>query len=370
MKRRRLVVGLGALGVAVLLGLFFWPRPTVLNSAPGASEGAGDPPRVPSPGSIPIGVRSPPSSAATGDAGGATGAATEPELIASFSWGASEDALGRSRQPEGNPEAPMSVTVGPDGVVWVVDQVNGRLVKVDARGRRLGSVPVPVQAAQDVVVTKDGTALVLDRLVDKAVAVIGPDGRPRGELPLEGKGLSEGGASTGLFADGDDVVVEREHGDSVRIGTTSGVRDTERGEVPGRPSRDGAAYFTATLVAPAQGLVALTAIAKATLEHRYTRQLSIGAGVLSIVLLDSDPTGVVALGVQVERPDSTPELPALHIVVLCVDGRDGQVLGRVDFPANQGADETFRELAMGPDGSIVFLRRTERGAQLERHRCR
>jgi streptogramin lyase len=144
------------------------------------------------------------------------------QVLAKFGWGSGEGNLGRSRPDEANPEAPMSLTVDSLGQVWILDQVNERLVKLDRAGKPVGTVPLTVQSAQDVVVAPDGTALVMDRLVDKSIALIGPDGKPRGELPLIGKGLEESGASTGLFTDGKDVFVEREHGDSVRIGSTSG----------------------------------------------------------------------------------------------------------------------------------------------------
>jgi hypothetical protein len=359
------VVGLLLAG---LVGLLLWllrdgpaDRDGSLHarSAP-VDAGAGPTARGPTPTTIDSSARSP-------DAGALEPAT--PNAIATFRWGSGDDALGRERQQEGNPEGPMSLTVGPDGTIWVLDQVNQRLVRLDANGKRLGSTPLPVQAGQDVVVTKDGTALVLDRLVDKSVAVIGPDGKPRGELPIEGKGLAEGGASTGLFHDGDDVLVEREHGDLVRIGKTDGKADQARGEVPGRPSKDGANYFTLMLVDAPQGLVALTAVAKATLEHRFTRQLAFGQPLVNLVLLDTDASGVTYVGAHVELPGSTLESPKLGVVVLCVDGRDGSPLGRSAFVGNTVAEESFRELTVGGDGSILFLRRTEQSASLERYRC-
>lgn len=364
-RRRKLAVAVG-IGALVLLG-WLEMAPTMGTSV-ASNDGGGL-----SPLAAPLPSQSPVAAIAVGglDGGGPPAAALPAgaEVIARFGWGSGDEALGREHQPEGNPEGPMSLTVGADGSIFVLDQVNQRLVRLDAKGKRLSSTPLPLQAAQDVVVTKDGTALVMDRLVDKAVAVIGPDGKPKGELPLEGKGLTEGGASTGLFNDGDDVLVEREHGDLVRIGKSDGTKDAERGEVPGRPSKDGASYLTAVIVDPARGLFSLTAIAKASLEHRFTRQVSFGQAILALVMLDSDAAGLSYVGAHAELPGSTPEAPRLGIVVLCLDGRDGATLGRTSFPANAVADESFRELSVGSDGSILFLRRTTEGAQLERHRC-
>ena len=366
-RRRKVAVAVGIGALVLLLG-WLEMAPDLRTSPLASNEDGGlSAVAAPPPSQSPVAV------IARGglDGGGAPAAALPAgaEVLARFGWGSGDEALGREHQPEGNPEGPMSLTVGADGSIFVLDQVNQRLVRLDAKGKRLSSTALPLQAAQDVVVTKDGTALVMDRLVDKAVAVIGPDGKQKGELPLEGKGLSEGGASTGLFNDGDDVLVEREHGDLVRIGKSDGTKDAERGEVPGRPSKDGASYLTAVIVDPARGLFSLTAIAKANLEHRFTRQVSFGQAILALVMLDSDAAGLSYVGAHAELPGSTPEAPRLGIVVLCLDGRDGATLGRTSFPANAVADESFRELSVGSDGSILFLRRTTEGAQLERHRC-
>lgn len=366
-RRQKLVVAVGVAALAVLLAYLLMP---IQGDAGRESRHVGEGTQTADASTS--ASRAPPLIPASGvDGGVARGAEPTPgtEVLARFGWGSGDEALGRESQPEGNPEGPMSLTVGPDGSIFVLDQVNQRLVRLDSKGKRLSSTPLPLQAAQDVVVTKDGTALVMDRLVDKAVAIIGPDGKQKGELPLEGKGMTEGGASTGLFHDGDDVLVEREHGDLVRIGKSDGTKDTERGEVPGRPSKDGASYLTAVIVDRGQGLFSLTAIAKATLEHRFTRQVSFGQAIDALVMLDTDAAGLAYVGAQSEIAGSTPEAPRLGLTVLCLDGRDGALLGRTSFPANSVADESFRELTVGGDGSILFLRRTTEGAQLERHRC-
>lgn len=290
-------------------------------------------------------------------------------VVAEFGWGSGENQLGKTAPDEANPEAPMSLTVDALGNVWILDQVNNRLVKVDKNGKPLGTMAIPLQAAQDVVTTPDGKTLVMDRLVDKAVAVLGPDGKQLGELPIEGKGLEEGGASTGLFTDGEDVYVEREHGDSVRIGDTSGKADKERPEVPGRPAQDGRTFLTAGIIDGASGLVGVTAIDRETQQHRFTRQLGIGARVMGLNALDADRSGIIYLGVITEAPASTPEQPVFATLLLCLDPLDGRPLATTQIPANTSAEETFREMQVLPEGGVLFLARTAQGAQVVRYQC-
>lgn len=318
----------------------------------------------------PSGAAKRPAAVASVDADAAA-APSSTGAFATFGWGAGTGDLGRNRPTEGNPEGPMSLTVDASGAVWILDQVNGRLVKLGKDGKPASTVKVSVQAPQDVVVTKDGTALVLDRLADKSVGVVAPDGTPKGELPIVGKGLPEGGASTGVFADGKDVYVEREHADLVRVGHTDGTTDPERPEVPGRPTRDGKTYLTANIVEAPAGRVMVTAIDRATRAHRFTREYTIKGAVLGLNLLDSDATGVIYLGALVETaaPAGGAGGGGPGILVLCADPLDGKPLGHASFPANTDADETFRELTLADDGTLYFLHRTETGAELLRARC-
>ncbi len=290
-------------------------------------------------------------------------------VVASFGWGSGTGDLGRSKPDEANPEAPMSLTVDALGQIWIVDQVNGRLVKLDKAGKPIGTVPLTVQAAQDVVVGPDGTVMVLDRLVDKSISLTGADGKPRGELPIIGKGLEEGGAVTGVFSDGKDVFVEREHGDSVKVGTTSGEANKDRPEVPGRPAGDGRTYLTAGIVDSQSGTVMVTAIDREPQQHRFTRQFSVGRPVLALNALDADRSGIIYLGTVIEMPGSTPEAPQFEVALVCLDPRDGQPLGQTRFPANAMPEETFREMTVLPEGGVLFLERTATGSRLVRYGC-
>ncbi len=353
MRRRVWLVLVAAVAV---LGVFAWPRRSdrePVGGAPPASTTAG-------PGrAAPSGLRA---ATVPVDAGVAPIELSKAgRHLASFAWGSGPQQLGRDRPAEGNPEAPMSLTVDSKGRTWVLDQVNKRLVRVDREGRTLSSVELPVQAGQDVAVARDGTTVVMDRLVDKSVALIDPDGKPRGELPVVGRGLKEGGAATGVFSVNGSVYVERAHGDSIRLGDTSGARDDARPEVPGRPTRDGLAYLTASIVTRSAGEVLLTVIDAATRAHRFTRQYTLPGGVRALTLLDADLHGVVYVGAALETEPV--------VVVICVDGRDGHPLGQARVPANVSADETFREFAVTDDGQIMALLRSEDGAELRSFSC-
>ncbi|MDY7225566.1 hypothetical protein [Hyalangium rubrum] len=296
----------------------------------------------------------------------------KPENLAELGWGSGPSQLGRERLQEGNPEAPMSMTVDPFGNVMVLDQVNGRLLRMDSEGKVQGTFPLTQQTPQDIAVARDGTLVVLDRLRDKTVAILDPaTGALRGELPVEGKGIDEPGLVTGTFVDGDSVYVEREHGALIRIGDTSGRADAERPEIPGRPTRDGRSYLLAGIIDRREGRVFVNAVDRQSGQHRYTREFRLRFPLLTIALLDSDLSGVIYLGVTGELPTGKAE-PAsqLGLRVFCLEQLDGKVLGQTDLPINAMPEETFRDLAVLDEGGVLYRHITEAGVTLMRASCR
>ena len=276
-------------------------------------------------------------------------------------WGSGSGELGRKRPLEANPEGPMSLTADASGRIVILDQVNGRLVRLDKDGKPIDTIALPVRAAQDVAAGKDGTLAVLDRLGDKQVALVGADGKVRGTLPVEGKGIAEGGAVTGVFVDGNDVYVEREHGQLVLIGNVSGTPAADRTEIPGRPTRDGRAFVSAFLGDPHPAdLAYLTVNERPSMALRFTRKIPLPVAAMGIVLLESDRDGVVYLGVLGER----------EVAVLCIDERNGALLGTTTLPPNDMPEETFRDFAVLDAGGFVYSARDERGVTLMRGDCR
>lgn len=286
-------------------------------------------------------------------------------------WGTGSGALGKKAPQEGNPEAPMSLAVGPDGVTWVLDQVNDRIVRYGRDGKVIDIIPLTVKGAQDIVIAKDGTALVLDRLVDKRVAIIGPDGKPQGSLTLEGKGIPEGGGATGVFTQGNSVWVEREHERSVRIGDTKGTADADRKEAAGRPTRDGSGFIRGWLE-PIPGQRAFVTFTNKDSEaQRFTRQITTALVSLGVVVLDTDAAGIIYFGVLGGKVNADGQPEGAPIITLyCLEPLHGAPIGQTSFAANQSVEETFRELVVLDEGGALFMKRTESGVSIVPVDCR
>jgi len=280
-------------------------------------------------------------------------------------WGGSKpNQLGRDRPVEGNPTAPMSLTLDGKGRVYVLDQVNGRIVRYSADGKPEATSDVKLTSAQDIAVGKDGSIAVIDRLTSKAIALYDEGGAIRGQLPLEGEGVPETGLVSGVFIDGNDVYVEREHGPLVKIGDTTGKPAEPRIEIPGRPSRDGLSYLTAGIIDAPAGRAYVASTERSTGEHRFTRELRLKAPIHAIVLLDTDKSGTIYIAAEVEdAPDSAV------VLLSCLEPLKGVPVGSAVMPANTMPEETFRDLAVLDDGGVIYALRSENGVTYQRYDC-
>ncbi len=290
-------------------------------------------------------------------------------------WGAGPNQLAHDRPSEGAPEAPMSFTVAPDGTVWVLDQLNHRLQHFSRDGRPMGSHNLALLTPQDLTATADGRLLVLDRAAEKTVVVLGPDGQERGRIALEGARIAHTGSVTGVFADGDSVYVERQHGPLVRIGDTNGQSATERDEVPGRPTRDGHAWVTAGITDLATGRMYINAVARPSRDHLYTRELLLNTEVRHVLMLDSDKQGVVYLGVDVitrsgaVSVDGGGGVETERVLLLCIDQTTGRPTGQINLPANTTAEETMRDMVALDEGGILYAVRNAEGVEYRQYHC-
>jgi hypothetical protein len=256
----------------------------------------------------------------------------------------------------------MSLAVGAAGQVLVLDQVNGRLVRRGKDGGVEGVIPIDLAAPQDVIVARDETIVVLDRLVDRSIAFHDPGGALRTRIPLEGVG--ETGLLTGVFADGADVYVEREHGPLVKVADLAGTPAEGHPEIPGRPGRDGRSFLNAGITDAAAGRAWVSSIDRATGQHRFTREIRYKAEIGAIVLLDADRQGTIYLAVELHDEPG----PA-WVLLQCLDPLHGQSTGSAVLLANTLPEESFRDLTVLDDGGVVQALRSAEGVSYERHAC-
>jgi hypothetical protein len=259
---------------------------------------------------------------------------------------------------------PMSVAADDKGRLYVLDQVNHRMVRRTADGAVEGTAALQLTAAQDVAVGGDGSVAVLDRLGDKAIALYDDKMQLRGQLPLVGEGIEEPGLVTGVFVDGKDVYVEREHGPLVKIGDVNGIPAEPRTEIPGRPSRDGLSYLSAGLIDAAAGRAYVSAIDRKTNEHRFTRELRYAAEIQSLDLLDSDKQGTIYFAVTIWQGGRAPS-----VLLQCLEPKKGVPVGSAVLPANMLPEETFRDYTVLDEGGVIYAHRTEQGVSYEKYDC-
>ena len=356
------IVGVAAVGA--LIGLRACPGSDLpVAKAPTNSGKSATAARAPSAGAKVSGA----TPAATGSAasGDAPDAGGDGRVVFFSPWGGShKDQLGRERPEEGNPMGPMSLTVGPGGKIYILDQINGRVVRRNADGSLEGTSEMKLTGAQDIAVGKDGSMAVLDRVVDKAIALYDANGNLRAQLPIEGEGLEEPGHITGVFIDGSDVFVEREHGTLLKIGDVNGTPAEPRSEAPGRPTRDGLSWISAGITDALVGRAYVSSIDRKSGEHRFTRQIKFKSEIQSILLLDTDKNGTIYFAVELH------EDPAADYAMLqCLEPQKGALIGSATLPVNTMPEETFRDLTVLDDGGVLYAVRSNDGVTYRRFDC-
>ena len=146
--------------------------------------------------------------------------------------------VGLTREAESSPEAPGSLAVDAEGRSYILDAVNQR-VAVYGKDRSLdATIALPSDTVEDIALLPNGDLVALDRLVDRRVFVIAPNGAIVARAWVEGDGVEDGGEVTAVFADSSGVWLEVLHGAQVRVIDGNGRVDAPRVTRPGVPMGD------------------------------------------------------------------------------------------------------------------------------------
>lgn len=288
-----------------------------------------------------------------------------PEVVVRAAWGGGDGELGRSGGDESAPVGPMSFAVASSDEVLVLDQVNRRVARFDARGRWLGAVPLGLDTFQDLVLAPGGQLLLLDRLAAQIVRVLDAGGATLAETRLLGPGIEEGGGTTALFVRDDGVWVEYDHRRSVRVLDAQFAEPFYRVERTGRPlvgglqghaRLAGPAAVEVWTVDPARDVIAAHA------ELRYD------GPVRRIAALAGDAQGrvVVAAHLWEEHPETflvSDERLEVRVLEAALAERR-----RFRTTPSVGAWEQFKEFEVTPEGAVWQLAFVAEGVEVRRWR--
>ncbi|MES2638350.1 MAG: hypothetical protein V4850_02680 [Myxococcota bacterium] len=233
---------------------------------------------------------------------------------------------------------PLAVMATDEGVA-LLDQENRRILRYDADGAALPTVPIPARATLDAAQDGSGWALLAydPDTVSWSAQRIDGTGTLLAQTPVT---LD---APSGIFVDGDTVLVEQAHGRTYDVATGA--------VYPGRPTGDGR-YVRAEKEA-ADRLVITWSDAGGGATHKSVLTPDRPLG--NVVALEArGGVTLVTLFLYEEgpAPDYDMRDPELRTVLLDDEGR------RIDEITLVPGAETLitRELALGADGTLWRLR--------------
>lgn len=284
--------------------------------------------------------------------------ARAPAPFARLRWGLD---VGRRLGDEADSEGPKSFALGPEGEVWVLDQVERRVLLLDRSARLAATVPLARDTYDDVE-HHGGHLLLLDRLGRRTLSVLDRRGHVARELDLEGRGIPRAGLVTALLPRRDGVWLEVGHRHSVRVLGPS-LSPCERTVVVGRPI-SGGRTLQATLDGGGGVELAIGAQAEGTLTP--TTRVVTASPARRVVWLDEDRRGrahlvVHELAREAAHPfravceqlsmvelDDTLRERARRTSPHVLSGYDQRVEVRVD---ERGA---VWQMALGPEGVTLL----------------
>ncbi len=282
--------------------------------------------------------------------------AGDAEVVVRAAWGSAPGELGR--REEASRPGPMSLAVEEGGALQVLDQVNRRIARFDARGRLLQLIPLEGETAEELAPVGDRTWVLYYepgaapgfRVVEHA-----RDGQRLRSLRLDRKLQLITALRVSGEAAAPDVWVELRHEEQVQVVRAGAPKD---GGAPalrrlGRPPRGGAG---ARLLAGREDGVAL--VRRVDAGRFATRLLEVvpPGKLLATFALESRPDASLYLGLALEDGDQI-----LRVVLV---RRPGAAPLTVELAPR--ATDAFRDLELGPDGSVYQLASDEQGVTVRR----
>jgi hypothetical protein len=268
---------------------------------------------------------------------------------------------GRVLGSEADSEGPKSFAVKPDGGLLVLDQVNRRVVDLDAAGKIAGTIAIPGVTFDDVEQYGGRAILLLDRLVSRRLLVMDMRGAVLTEVAVQGRGIERSGLITAMLPRPDGVWLEVQHHHSVKV-LDRNLAPCDRQIVMGRPVAN-----AASLRAALDGAGGVTVQTGPRDGRATARSLTLTgeAPVDRIVWFDGDTDGFVHVVLhEAEYADTAPyRVKSERYRMVLLDSALHEVQ-RAESPWVLTQLDQRVEYRVGPDGRLWQMAFTPDGVLL------
>lgn len=274
-----------------------------------------------------------------------------------FGWGSAVNQIGRVRPSEGNPEGPMAISIDKEGTIFILDQVNFRILVIPKIGN-FHAIPIPSNTFQDILAL-DGKFALLDRLFAKVILIIDMGGKVLSEIPIEGRGVPFPGAVTGLVAQLNGIYLEVDRLWTVRVADMQGKPDLQRPILAGIIGFSNKASYRAG-IGEGNSCVITEFMFTRREKPRLFAKVEFPVRPTQIDSFGITKTGYAFLAVRLEEESSEPKE---MVVVLDETAKE---VGRVSLPGSNIPEEQMKPIKLGHDDTMYLLILDEKGGTIWR----
>jgi len=285
----------------------------------------------------------------------------EPGILVDLEWGSGGWTVGRFDGNQAASAGPMSFCLSPSGDIYILDQIQARVLVFFPDGSPSRQIPLPAASFMDILALEDGTLVLLDRDVRGVIVILDGNGAVKGEHAVEGPGIERAGRVTAIYALEDGIWLEVHHETMVHV-LDAGLSPCERTVLPGLRYGAGAARLRPARIEAGGAVIRIEDPSGNTMRER---KIYLDHPVERIAWTDTDAEGrVYALLHLLEYDGRIPASVAYEETVGMVFDGDLNLLARIVSPHVITPWWQLKEFEVTPDGRILQLALTERGAQL------
>ncbi len=299
--------------------------------------------------------------AASKASGAASPQSYAPRTLVFAPWGPGDRQAGKMDADESAPVGPMSFAVSPWGGIYLLDQVNMRVLVFTSHGEPVGQVPVYSDTYQDIEVSAGGQIVLLDRLVGRCLTVLDAGGTPVSQIGIEGGAIPEGGGVTAMFLRHDGVWLEYEHSYLVRL-LDGSLAPAAQQVFPGRFAPASPRAIRAQRAGPTSAQI--ETFDGSTGGIAGTAVMGWGSLLYRIVWIEPDRHGNIFMMFHLLE-ELDPVTVAREEVAAFVATEDLQTITPLfSTPDTIRQWEQFREFRVLPDGSVIQMAFMDDGVRL------